>query len=231
MKASTRRLIVSCEHGGNKVPPPYRHLFKGKQRVLDSHRGLDIGALAIARAVSRRLEAPLVYSDTSRLLVDLNRSFTHRAVFSEFTRPCSDETRAAILREYYRPYREKVQNLIASSLAGGQPVLHLSIHSFTPRLGNRDRNTEIGLLYDPARRHEKDFCKSLQEELIRRRPDIKVRLNYPYRGNADGLTTSLRKEYGENEYLGIEIEINQKIAVGKSRQIGQLLTDAIHTLM
>jgi predicted N-formylglutamate amidohydrolase len=206
-------------------------LFKGGRRILDSHRGLDTGALAIARSLACDLDAPLVYSDTSRLLVDLNRSPRHRGLFSEFTRPCGEATRADILRRHYRPYREKLQNLIAASLSDSRPVLHLSIHSFTSRLGGRERNAGIGLLYDPARKAERDFCRSLQRELKDRRPDVNVRLNYPYRGNADGLTTWFRKLYDDAEYLGIEIEINQKLAAGNGRDIGRLLSTAVQPAM
>ncbi len=37
-----------------------------------------------------------------------------------------------------------------------------------------------------------------------------IRRNYPYRGNADGFTTYLRKKYPASKYIGVEIEINQK---------------------
>ena len=39
---------------------------------------------------------------------------------------------------------------------------------------------------------------------------MKVRFNYPYKGTSDGLTTTLRKKFGPR-YVGIEIEINQKL--------------------
>ena len=41
-------------------------------------------------------------------------------------------------------------------------------------------------------------------------PDLSIRCNYPYKGNADGFTTYLRKQFSEKKYLGIELEINQK---------------------
>jgi predicted N-formylglutamate amidohydrolase len=41
-------------------------------------------------------------------------------------------------------------------------------------------------------------------------PQLKIRSNYPYLGNADGFTTYLRKRFQKN-YLGIELEINQKL--------------------
>jgi predicted N-formylglutamate amidohydrolase len=71
-------LLITCEHGGNSVPPRWRPLFRGHRALLDSHRGWDPGALPIARALAREMNAPLIYSTISRLLVELNRSPHHR---------------------------------------------------------------------------------------------------------------------------------------------------------
>jgi len=67
-------LLVTCEHGGNHVPPRYRRLFRDLQGPLKTHRGYDLGVLVMAREMSESFEAPLVASTVTRLLVDLNRS-------------------------------------------------------------------------------------------------------------------------------------------------------------
>ncbi len=210
MKASARKIIISCEHGGNHVPSEYHHLFKGKQAVLNSHRGRDAGALMIARELAKKLNTPLTVSEITRLLVDLNRSSHHRALFSEFTRNCDKDTRHKILREYYFPYRMHVENEITKALKVKKSVVHFSIHSFTPRLGSETRNADIGLLYDPARKGERDLCMKLQSILQGQSKKLVIRRNYPYRGNADGFTTYLRKKFAATKYIGVEIEINQK---------------------
>ena len=92
------------------------------------------------------------------------------------------------------------------------PVLHLSMHSFTPILHGKIRDADIGLLYDPTRELECKFCKDLGS-LLKRETPFRVRYNYPYRGVADGFTTELRKSFSGKQYLGIEIEINQAIAM------------------
>ena len=46
-------LLLTCEHGGNRIPPRYRTLFQGHRRLLESHRGYDRGALAVAILMSR----------------------------------------------------------------------------------------------------------------------------------------------------------------------------------
>jgi hypothetical protein len=35
-------------------------------------------------------------------------------------------------------------------------------------------------------------------------------MNYPYRGTADGLPTTLRRAHPDARYAGIEIEVNQR---------------------
>lgn len=211
MKESSPALLFSCEHGGNQVPAELQYLFRRGKRVLASHRGLDKGALLIASVAAKKLGAPLVFSEISRLVIDLNRSLHHRAIFSEFTRDCPKETKNEIIARYYRTYRDQIDAFIMNSVKHNSAVLHLSFHSFTPRLGNIERNADIGLLYDPKRVREKNFCRRLQKA-ISSCSDYAVRLNYPYRGKADGLTTALRKKYADICYAGIEIEVNQKHA-------------------
>lgn len=223
MKEFNRRVLVSCEHGGNRLPAKYRYLFDNRPSVLDTHRGYDFGALRIARKISAKLSAPLFFSDTSRLLVDLNRSPRHRDLFSEFTRPCDTATKDEILQELYYPYRQDIESAIRELNRKGYPVLHLSIHSFTPALHGQIRHADIGLLYDPARPAETAFCRNLKRLLDRPVRKWSVRRNYPYRGNADGLTTCFRKIFGENRYLGIEIEVNQRLAAGKDPSLAELI--------
>jgi hypothetical protein len=43
------------------------------------------------------------------------------------------------------------------------------------------------------------------------RPEWRVRRNYPYRGDADGLTTHLRERLPAREYVGVELEVNQAL--------------------
>jgi predicted N-formylglutamate amidohydrolase len=140
-------------------------------------------------------------------------------VFSELVRPLPPELKQRIVEQYYHPYRSKAEAQIAAWLARGHRVVHLSAHSFTPVLGGVARRADVGLLYDPRRPLEREFCRALQRELLRRRPAWVVRRNYPYRGAADGFTTHLRRRFAEG-YLGIELELNQRWARSRNRSSG-----------
>jgi predicted N-formylglutamate amidohydrolase len=229
-------LVLTCEHGGNRVPRAYAPLFRGHRALLQSHRGLDAGALPLARFLGRELSAPLVAGTTTRLLADLNRPPGDRALFSEITRGLEPGRREEILRRHHRPHWERVRAVLREAARVNDPVLHLGVHSFTPRWRGEARRCDVGLLYDPARSLERGFASSLREAILRRDPSLVVRRNYPYRGNAAGLTTTLRGELPASHYLGIELEVNQKHPLGSPRSwkrlqqaLGDSLREALET--
>jgi len=211
--AASLQPIVTCEHGGNHVPPPYQALFEGHEDALESHRGHDPGALVLAHELAQALNAPLVSSTTSRLVVELNRSPGHSKLFSEFMRQAPAEVREDALARYYRPYRNEVEHLVAEALREGRRVVHISSHSFTPVMGGVTRNADIGLLYDPSREPERALCLRWAAALREHGPQWRVRRNYPYTGKSDGLCTGLRRHFASECYVGIELEINQRFVL------------------
>lgn len=208
--AHTDHILITCEHGGNRIPPRYRVLFAGFEALLHSHRGYDPGALAVARKFARALDAPLFVSTTSRLLIDLNRSIGHPKLYSEATRDAPAAVRREILDTHYLPYRDEVEAHVAATIARGNRVIHLASHSFTPVLDGNVRNADIGLLYDPARAGEAELCHRWQARLEAQAPELTVRRNYPYTGKSDGFAAFLRRRFPSDLYVGIELEINQK---------------------
>jgi len=201
--------VLTCEHATNHVPRRWSRYLHNKNQ-LNSHAGYDIGALDMARRLATHLRAPLYSGRVSRLLVDLNRSLHHRRLFSDPIKQLSADEHAAILARYYQPFRQEILSAI-DTLSVQHPVVHLSVHSFTPVWNGAQRTTGLGLLYDPARSTEVKFCTRLQEHLKRGLPELPVRRNYPYRGTADGHTTALRKRYPARRYIGVELEFNQEL--------------------
>ncbi len=205
------RIVLTCEHGGNKVPGPLRQQFQNATETLASHRGWDPGALPLAKRFASEQRMPQLYfSDVSRLIVELNRSIGHPKLFSEFTRELPDETKASLIENYWTPHRDQVQKTIASHVNHGDIVVHLSVHTFTQFFGEEVRTTDIGLLYDPKRDLEKTVCSLWRNELQQYNPDWKIRRNDPYKGNSDGFTTYLREQFPAAQYLGLELEVCQK---------------------
>jgi predicted N-formylglutamate amidohydrolase len=200
-------LIITCEHAGNQVPELYNHIFSHIRDILESHRGYDPGALQIARFLATEYNSPLFICETTRLLIEPNRSLDNNQLYSEYSKKLVETDRDQILQQYYYPHRNGVEELI---LKLSKPVLHLSIHTFTPVLDGKERKVDLGLLFDPDRISELDFCRKLMDGLEQILPGLTIEFNEPYKGTDDGFTTYLRTKFDDQDYLGIEIEINQK---------------------
>lgn len=204
--------IVSCEHGGKDVPGRYRRFFEGHDALLQSHRGYDRGALELAREVSDALGAPLIASTVTRLLVDLNRSAASPGLFPELMRNAPREVRAEILDSHYHPYRETLEQQVDAWIGEGKRVFHLSSHSFTPVFDGQVRNADIGILYDPRRPREVALADRWLAALHAEAPQHRLRRNYPYTGRADGFCAALRRRLRGDDYIGLELEVNQRHA-------------------
>lgn len=207
---NTLALIISCEHAVNTIPSAYQSLFKPFKDLLNSHEGFDCGALEIALHLKKVFSCELIQAPTSRLLIDYNRS-VHNHCFSTLTKKLSPVEKQNIINQYYLPYRQQVIQYIEHYLSQGVQVLHCSIHSFTPILNNKIRTAEIGFLYDPSRILEKKLTHQWRKIIKEEHPEYRIKMNYPYQGISDGLTTTLRQKYPPDKYLGIEMEVNQEL--------------------
>lgn len=210
--------LITSEHGGNRIPAPYRRLFRGRQHLLQTHFGYDPGSLVMARALAAALNAPLVSSTVSRLLIDINRPPGHPQLYSVITRDTPAPLRAEIAAQHHHPYWAQVERLVRQAVSRGRRVIHISSHSFTPALNGEVRQADIGLLYDPARRGEAVLCDRWKSALGELAPALRVRRNYPYLGTAAGLTAQLRLRFPPRAYVGIELEVNQRITLAAGRR-------------
>lgn len=230
LTSTATALVISCEHGGNRIPAPYRHLFRNCEPLLESHRGFDPGAVIMAGALARHFNAPLLSSTVSRLLVDLNRSIGHRNLHMEGIRKLPAAIRQEIIADYYQPYRTEIEKLISRKIVRRDRVIHISCHSFTNNLNGEVRNADIGLLYDPARQDESALCANWKSVLKVSAPELVIRRNYPYKGSDDGLTPALRRKFPADAYLGIELELNQKNILSPANQWSDLRESIISSL-
>lgn len=203
-------IIISCEHAGNEVPPSLQYLFRGKSQLLSGHRGFDCYALETAQVFAEILAAPLYSFTVTRLLIDVNRSLKHPTLFSELSRRLSDELKKELIDQYYLPYRQSIEQHL-KRLTRKKLALHLSIHTFTPVLDGIARTADAGFLYDPVRSAEQRFCRLWINTLQEMYTCLRTRRNYPYLGTAEGFVTSLRKQFGQERYLGIDLELNQRL--------------------
>lgn len=223
-------IIISCEHAGNRIPAKYSHLFLNEDVALNSHRGWDPGALRLATEIAHHLNTSLFSFKISRLLIEINRTIGHRSMFSEYSSELPETDKNQLLNSFYLPYRNSIEKKIKDLSSSGKMVIHIGVHTFTPVFKNTTRNCDIGLLYDPGRVFEKQYCNLLKKNLKPKLPHFKILSNQPYKGVDDGLTTYLRKQIGETQYLGIELEVNQRFLNRKNqfpRELRKILAHSI----
>lgn len=227
-------LVLTCEHAGNRIPREHVGLFASEvaQAALDSHRGWDPGALQLGKLMAKRLGVPLWSTPWSRLLVEANRSAHRKKAWSEFTSGLSAEERERILARYWRPHRQAVEAAMRDAIAAHGSVVHVAVHSFTPELHGVVRNADVAFLYDSKRRPEGELARKWGRRLLELVPEVRVRNNYPYRGDTDGLPFALRKQHGQSRYRGYELEVNQALLATRGWQrVGEALAQALAELL
>lgn len=206
------RPLITCEHASGRTPP---ELSLGlSEALLASHLSCDRGTARIAERLAAALGAPLHRGEWSRLVVDLNRREENPDVIAEESWGVrvpgnvglAAEARAARVARWHRPYREAAR-ADALALADDGGCFHLSIHSFDPTLDPIARTFYAGVLFDTTREPEASLAAALAISLAEGGRD--VRLNEPYAGVPEGLTSWLRDQTPPERYVGIEIEASQ----------------------
>lgn len=155
--AGGARIVLTCEHASNHIPAHYDRLGLPPAE-LARHIAWDIGAADLARALSRRLDAPLFLSGYSRLLIDCNRplaSPTSIVTRSEDTDIPGNmgliaEERARRATLYFAPYHGRITECLDRRAAAGTPTMLVGIHSFTPVFRGVARSLRAGVLYRQA---------------------------------------------------------------------------------
>jgi predicted N-formylglutamate amidohydrolase len=193
----------------------------------------------MARILARRLACPCHLGRWSRLLIDLNRRPGHPKLVAKRSFGIDVPGNAAVsraererrVRRYHTPYRDGALADVRRIIAARGTCLHLSVHSFTPVVDGEVRRADVGLLYDPSRRRERDFSSRLAPLLAAH--GLCVRMNDPYRGTSDGFTTTTRHLFPASRYVALEIETNQRLLAeaAAARRMGRILADCVERVL
>ncbi|HJQ59277.1 MAG TPA: N-formylglutamate amidohydrolase [Vineibacter sp.] len=147
-------LLLLCDHAGKAVPRALGDLGIAADE-LARHIGWDIGALDVATELSALLDAPLVASTYSRLVIDCNRWPGGEGSIPE----ASDGTRVpanvglgatdidARAHACFWPYHNEVERLLAGYAARGVKPALFVVHSFTPAMRGVARPWQLGVLW------------------------------------------------------------------------------------
>jgi predicted N-formylglutamate amidohydrolase len=177
---ATGSAVLVCDHASNRVPRRLGDLGLEAVQLAD-HIGWDPGAADVARRLSAHLDAPLLLSGYSRLVVDCNRPLGNPESIAEQSagvpvpgnRGLSFRERDMRIDALFRPYHDAIRRLLDAR--PHRPSLLLSIHSFTPVLNGRPRPWDIGISYGRDRR-----LAALLLGALARKGGLTVGDNQPY---------------------------------------------------
>lgn len=206
-------LVITCEHASAVIPAPLR-ATPADQPWLTTHWALDIGAAAVVRELVRLSGSVGLLARVSRLVCDLNRPLDHpnwilrqlEGHTLSFNRALDEDERERRRLTYFAPFHQALDDLLAQRLTRGPLPLLLTIHSFTPKLGDEVRTMELGVLFDePHEREAKELVSLLESE------GFVTALNEPYTG-FDGVSIYAVWRHGSaHGVLYMEIEVRQDL--------------------
>ncbi|MGV3548892.1 N-formylglutamate amidohydrolase [Rhizobium sp.] len=227
-------LLLVCEHASLALPEALGTLGLSPE-ARTAHIAWDPGALAIARKLSARFDATLVFQNFSRLAYDCNRppeSPDAMPVVSEVfeipgNRDISAAERKARVDEIYRPWQRKLAQTVAARKAAGRETVLVTVHTFTPVYKGAPRAVEIGILHDRDTR--------LADAILAKAAGngkFLVERNKPY-GPEDGVTHTLVEHGLANGLLNVMIEVRNDLVKEDAGQevvagfLGELIGESL----
>jgi predicted N-formylglutamate amidohydrolase len=175
-------VVIVCDHASNRIPAEYAS-FGFEDDALQTHIAWDPGALAVARLLSAELDAPLIWPDVSRLVIDCNRAadMPSLIVTESEGRPVaanvglSGAERRRRLDTIHGAYHAAIEACLAERRASHLPTSLIAIHSYTPVFLGNARPWQVGIVFDDDRRLADFLISGLKAD-----PALTVGINEPY---------------------------------------------------
>ena len=180
------RWLVTCDHATNTIPSDVGGGTLGLCKAdLKRHISYDIGAFEVALELGRQLNAPVLSTNFSRLIIDPNRGsqdptlvmkLSDGTIISSNKHISKSEMECRKAR-FYWPYDRQLAQFCEK-----QDIVFLSVHSFTRQLsGQNPRPWDIGVLYASDDRIARPLIKLLSDSTI-----FCIGDNEPYSGHLPG---------------------------------------------
>ena len=180
--AGSSPFVFTCDHASNYLPAEFGTLGLPADD-LARHIAWDPGALPVAKAIAEALDATLVESCISRLVIDCNRPLDA----SNLIAPVSETTaipgntglspvqRQARIDLAWQPFHGAVERVVEERLAAGRETWLVSVHTFTPVYAGKERPWHIGIIHDDDTRLAAPLISALQQL-----DGVCVGINEPY---------------------------------------------------
>ncbi|WP_371832247.1 N-formylglutamate amidohydrolase [Paracoccus benzoatiresistens] len=147
------RWLITCDHATNRVPAWVGGGTLGiAPEDMARHIAYDVGAAGLASRLAALMDAPAIFSDFSRLVIDPNRGEDDPTLLMRLydgtVIPANKDADQAELRRrldrLHRPYHDALEALADRHL----DRCICAVHSFTPQLRGRPmRPWQVGILY------------------------------------------------------------------------------------
>lgn len=209
------RWVVTVDHATNHVPMEISGGSLGLPKEdMARHIAYDIGAKGLALHLGTLLDAPVIASCFSRLVIDPNRGEADPTLIMRLydgtiipaNAEITEAEEARRLRIYHQPYHAAVESLLSARDA---PII-LAIHSFTPQLrGRTPRPWEVAILH-AGDKDTRNLGPHLVDRL-RQEADLTVGDNEPYLGHLPG--DSIDRHALKQQRANGLIEVRQDLIV------------------
>jgi predicted N-formylglutamate amidohydrolase len=205
--------VIAVDHASNRIPDRWGDLgLPDTER--SRHIAWDPGALAVALELTSLLDAPVIQSTVSRLVIDCNRDTDAPDLvpkISEVTSiPGNASISAADLRDridnVHVPFHTALDDVLNARAADDNETILVCLHSFTPIFKGVQRPWPIGLIHG----RDTGYTAALREALAADVPDLNIGWNEPYSA-LNGVTYTL-EHHGDGRGLTatmIEIRHNE----------------------
>ncbi len=176
------RIVLACDHASNFVPQGYATLGLDPSE-FQRHIAWDPGALPVAGHMASLLDAPLVASRISRLVIDCNRPLEAHDLIPETSettvipgnRGLDAAERRRRIALVHEPFHAAIDSLIEQRSASGLESWLVTVHSYTPVYRGVARPWQIGIIHDEDESIARPFIEGLRAV-----SGLNVGVNQPY---------------------------------------------------
>jgi predicted N-formylglutamate amidohydrolase len=193
---------IVVDHASNRIPQRWGDLgLPPSERIR--HIAWDPGALAVSLRLSQLLDAPVVHSTVSRLVIDCNRDLDAPDLIPAISEHTSVPANAVLTEDdrqwriasAHAPFHGAIDRLLDARQAAGRETILVCMHSFTPTYKGRARPWPIGLIHARDAR----YTAALREALATEAADLNIGWNEPYSA-LNGVTYTL-EHHGDGRGL------------------------------
>jgi predicted N-formylglutamate amidohydrolase len=209
--------VIVVDHASRRIPRRLGDLGL-PPADLERHIAWDIGALSVATQVAAALDAALVATNYSRLVIDCNRDPKVASSIPKIGESVDipgniglDAQQVQVrCTEIFEPYHRHIKGLLEERLAAGRTPILVAQHSMTNIFKGVHREMHAAVLYNRDRR----FAGWVLDEL-RREPGLIIGDNEPY-FVSDETDYTIPRHAEARGLPHVEIEIRQDLLLDEA---------------